>query len=132
MRLLIATILVFFSLTTFSQSALKDSSQVFNKVEVDAAFPGGDLAWKEYVTKAIMKHIKQLERSNITGTCIVRFIVDKKGNVSAVEATTLVGSTLAEIAVNAIKNGPKWIPAIQDGRYVNAYRYQPVTFKFAE
>jgi protein TonB len=39
------------------------------------------------------------------------------------------GSKLAEIAVNAIRKGPKWTPAQQNGRYVNAYRLQPVTLQ---
>ena len=56
------------------------------------------------------------------------FIVDKEGNVSSVEATTMKGTKLAEVAVNAIRRGPKWVPAQQNGRYVNAYREQPVTF----
>lgn len=40
------------------------------------------------------------------------------------------GSLLAEIAVGAIKNSPKWIPAQQNGKAVNAWRLQPVTLKF--
>jgi protein TonB len=39
------------------------------------------------------------------------------------------GTKLAEVAVNAIRNGPKWIPAQQNGRQVNAYRLQPVTLQ---
>ena len=43
------------------------------------------------------------------------------------EATTMKGTKLAEVAVNAIRKGPNWTPAQQNGRYVNAYRLQPVT-----
>ena len=64
---------------------------------------------------------------NDYGTCIVKFIVDINGNVSNVEATTMKGTTLAEIAINTIRKGPKWIPAMQNGRYVTAARLQPVT-----
>ena len=38
------------------------------------------------------------------------------------------GSVLARIVVDAIVNGPKWIPAQQNGRLVKAYKEQPVTF----
>ncbi len=31
-------------------------------------------------------------------------------------------------AIRVIKRGPKWTPAIQNGRNVNAYRKQPITF----
>jgi len=73
---------------------------------------------------------------------VVLFIVDKEGMVSEVRALPCgeagVGnclppnSKLAEIAVNAIRKGPKWKPAIQNGRNVKAYRRQPVTFQLAE
>lgn len=36
-------------------------------------------------------------------------------------------SRLAKIAIAAIANGPKWIPATQDGKSLRAYRLQPVT-----
>jgi hypothetical protein len=39
------------------------------------------------------------------------------------------GSRLAEIVVEAIKNGPEWTPATHNGINVSAYREQPVTFK---
>jgi protein TonB len=42
------------------------------------------------------------------------------------------GTKLAEIAVNAIRKGPAWKPAVQNGRQVNAYREQPVTFTITE
>ena len=57
----------------------------------------------------------------------MQFIVDKNGNVSEVHATNMVGTKLAEIAVNTIRKVPKWIPAEQNGKKVNAYRMKPVT-----
>jgi hypothetical protein len=32
------------------------------------------------------------------------------------------------VATNAIKNGPRWIPGMQNGHVVNSYMIQPVTF----
>lgn len=106
----------------------EDPDKVFTKVEIEASFPGGLSAWSRYVTRAIQSHIDEFSESDY-GTCVVRFIVDKTGKVSDVQATTLKGSKLAEIAVNAIRNGPNWIPAQQNGRMVNAYRLQPVTLQ---
>ncbi len=74
----------------------------------------------------------ELTEAGISGTCIVKFIVSKDGRVSDVEAITMKGSKLSEVAVNAIRKGPDWIPAQQNGREVNAYRHQPVTFKIDE
>lgn len=73
--------------------------------------------------------MKELDEFTDTdyGSCTVQFIVDKEGNVSEVQALNMKGTKLAEIAVNAIRKGPKWNAAIQNGRKVKAYRRQPVT-----
>jgi protein TonB len=104
----------------------EDPDKVFTKVEIEASFPGGAGAWTKYVTRAIESNQDEFTESDF-GTCIVKFIVDKTGKVSQVEATTMKGSKLAEVATNAIRKGPNWTPAQQNGRYVNAYRLQPVT-----
>ncbi len=104
----------------------EDPDKIFTKVEIEATFPGGPQAWSKYVSRAIQSQLDEFTESDY-GTCVVRFIVDRNGVVSDVQATTMKGSKLAEIAVNAIRKGPKWTPAQQNGRFVNAYRLQPVT-----
>ncbi len=120
----------------------EDYDKVFQKVEIDAEFPGGTKGWTRYVTREIERNIDELQDDGGSGTVVVLFIVDKGGLVSEVRALPCseagVGnclppnSKLAEIAVNAIRKGPKWKPAVQNGRNVKAYRRQPVTFQLAE
>lgn len=105
----------------------KKEDSTYYKVEIDASFPGGNEAWTKYVSNAIERDKDEFSEADY-GTCIVKFIVDKTGKVSHVEAINMKGTKLAEIAVNAIRKGPDWIPAIQNGSNVNAYRLQPVTF----
>jgi periplasmic protein TonB len=119
-----------------------DEDKVFQKVEIDAEFPGGTSAWFKYVTREIERNIDELQDDGKSGTVVVLFIVDKEGAVSEVRAMPCgeagvanclgAGSKLAEVAVNAIRKGPKWKPAVQNGRNVKAYRRQPVTFKLQE
>jgi protein TonB len=106
----------------------EDENQVFTKVEVEAQFPGGEAKWNQFVQREVEKNIDELTEDGQAGTCEVQFIVDKEGNVSNVEALTLKGSVLARVATDAIKRGPKWIPAIQNGRQVKAYRRQKIRF----
>jgi periplasmic protein TonB len=108
-----------------------EDDKPFIRVEIDAKFPGGADAWQRYIRKAIMSQLDVFSDADY-GTCIVQFIVDKNGNVSDVKATTMTGTRLAEIATNAIRKGPNWIPAMQNGQYVNAYRIQPVTLNKPE
>jgi protein TonB len=119
-----------------------DEDKVFQKVEIDAEFPGGTSGWTKYVTREIERNIDELTDDGKSGTTVVLFIVDKEGAVSDVRALPCgeagvpnclgPGSKLAEIAVNAIRKGPKWKPAVQNGRNVKAYRRQPVTFQLSE
>jgi len=110
----------------------EDDDKVFQKVEIEAQFPGGEGAWNKYIKREIEKYIDELQDAGLSGTCVVQFIVDKEGNISDVDALTMKGTKLAEICVNAIKKGPKWTAAEQNGRKVKAYRKQPVTFTIAE
>lgn len=113
-----------------SQNDLKnpvDEDIVFTKVEVEAAFPGGPGAWTKYIAREIEKDIDKLDDKD-NGTCIVKFIVGKDGKIRDVVAASMQGTKLAQIAVRAIIKGPDWLPALQNGRPVAAYRLQPVTF----
>jgi len=103
-----------------------DPDSVFDKVEVEASFPGGPAAWSQYISRKIQNNLMKLNTKDY-GTCIVKFIVDKNGKISNVEAVTMKKSELAKILMRAIRNGPHWIPAQQNGKTVNAYRLQPVT-----
>lgn len=101
------------------------SDSIFSEVEAEASFPGGARAWTTYITEAITENARKFKKSDY-GTCIVKFIVDTKGRVSATEAITMQKSRLAKIAIEAISNGPRWNPAQQNGKFVNAYRLQPI------
>lgn len=121
---------------------VEDEDKVFQKVEIDAEFPGGTGAWTKYVTREIERNMDELTEDGKSGTVVVQFIVDKEGAVSEVRALPCgevgvpncigPGSKLAEVAVAAIKKGPKWKPAVQNGKNVKAYRRQPVTFRLEE
>jgi TonB-dependent SusC/RagA subfamily outer membrane receptor len=100
--------------------------KVFTKVENEASFPGGPQAWQKFIVKEIQASIDSFTNADF-GTCLLKFIVNSDGTVSNIQATTMNGTHLAKTSIAAIKNGPKWIPATQNGRTVAAYRIQPVT-----
>lgn len=108
---------------------LTNYDEIFTKVEIESQYPGGPGAWQRYLNKAF--HFPQEAQENgIQGTVTVKFIVDKDGNVSDVEAES--GPTnggLREEAVRVIKKSGRWEPAVQNGRKVKSYKKQPITFK---
>ena len=110
-----------------------DENKIFNKVEVEASFPGGEAAWRRYLQNNLDANTP-IDNGAPEGTysVIVRFIVSKDGSISDVVAETKHGYGMEAEAVKIIKKGPKWTPALQNGRNVNAYRRQPVTFVVSE
>jgi len=115
--------------------AEKDSNKEmdFVKVEVEASFPGGQAAWIRYL-KSKLNANEPVENGAIPGVyqVIIKFIVSKTGEISEIKAETSYGFGMEEEAIRVIKNGPKWVPALQNGTYVNAYRSQPITFQVNE
>jgi protein TonB len=150
------TILAFFICTIFSiacnaqndktfppppgTSASTDTSKddrIFSKVEFEAQFPGGDAGWRNFLidnlklTKIGKKLKFEKGQKRISETVIVKFIVSKDGSISEVTIENEDANPLFKAeAIRVIKDSPNWKPAIQNGRKVNAYRRQPITFVF--
>jgi protein TonB len=110
-----------------------DEDKIFTKVENEAQFPGGTAAWVRYLQKKLNANTP-VDNGARSGTyqVIVKFIVSKDGSISDVQPETKHGYGMEEEAMKIIKRGPKWTPALQNGRNVNAYRRQPITFVVEE
>jgi protein TonB len=103
--------------------------KVFVGVQIEASFPGGENAWRHYLERKLNANAP-VENGAPAGEyrVWVQFVVDKEGGISDVKATTHLGYGMEEEAVKIIKNGPNWIPAIQNGNKVKAYRKQSILF----
>jgi len=111
----------------------EDENKVFNKVEVEASFPGGTGAWAKYLRNNLNANTPaDNEAPPGTYQVVIRFIVSKDGSISDVQAETKHGYGMEDEAMKIIRKGPKWTPALQNGRNVNAYRRQPITFIVSE
>lgn len=124
--------------TNTPSSPLADSTgeiRIFTKVDVEASFPGGETGWRKFLMQKL--NIDKVARKikiprgekEFRQTIIVKFIVAKNGVISDVTAENMDANSycIAE-AIRVIKISPNWIAAQQNGRYVNAYRRQPITF----
>lgn len=136
-KILICLVITFISTGSMAQTATEvppppssDSmSKVFSKVEFEAEFPGGAASWIEFLEKHLKANVP-IKKKAPAGTyrVIVRFIVSRDGTISEISAETNFGYGMEEEVIRVIKKGPKWTPASQNGKTVNAYRRQPVTF----
>lgn len=108
----------------------EDENKIFDKVEIEASFPGGDAKWRQYLERNAQGQVATDNGApEGTYTTVVQFVVDKEGNISDVRALTNHGYGMEQEAMRVIKKGPKWIPAVQNGRQVKAFRKQPITFQ---
>src|SRR6266487_2079478 len=106
---------------------------IFERVEVDPSFPGGEGAWREFLEHHLNTEIPiKLDAPAGTYTVWVQFIVDKEGNVSNIKPLTNFGYGMEKEALRAMNLSPKWRPAKQNGHIVKAYRKQPITFVVRE
>ena len=62
---------------------------------------------------------------------VVSFIVKKDGSLTDVKTDTYPDSKTAQACINLIKNGPKWIPAQQNGLIVTSFKKETFSFMVA-
>jgi protein TonB len=148
MKLLVALfIITFFSTTGYSQNSdtlnglpgithgagldTNNAKKVYTVVQIPAQFPGGLPAWQMYLEKNLdvtlgERYIKIPSRKmEMTQIVYVTFIIDSTGAISdvQVENPDKVHPMLAAEAVRVIREGPRWKPAIQNGKSVT-YRHK--------
>ena len=111
----------------------QDSLKYFEKVEIEAEFPGGIQAWRRFLEKNLNANVPAINGAPAgTYHVVVRFIVDKDGTLSDFKKETNYGYGMEEEVLRVFNKSPKWIPASDKGRNVKAYRQQPITFLVVE
>jgi len=113
--------------------ATEDYDKEFKTVQIQAKFPGGPDAWMKYLQRNLKSDVPT-DNGAPPGkyTVVVSFLVDKDGNISEVKAENDPGFGTAAEAVRVISRGPKWIPAVQNGRNVIYRQKQAITFDVQE
>lgn len=107
--------------------------KVFDKVEIEASFAGGEQGWRDYLIKNLNANTPVDNGApGGTYTVWVQFIVDKDGKTSDFKALTKHGYGMETEVIRILRKCPLWTPAEQEGRKVKAYRKQPVTFMVIE
>jgi protein TonB len=96
-------------------------------MEQKAQFKGGDKAFQRYVMDNFT-YPARCQENGIGGSVLLRFVVDVDGsivNIQVLEVSTKCPE-FAKEAVRILKNSPRWIPGMYNGRYVKSYRELPL------
>jgi TonB family protein len=116
-----------------SLSSHSDDEKIFEKVEIEASFPGGDNAWRRFLEQNVNGSVPTIKGAPAgTYTVMIQFVVDRDGKVSDIKPLTSHGYGMEAEVIRLLRKAPRWEPAFQDGRNVRAYRKQPVTFMVTE
>ena len=109
----------------FEKSA---SNKVYEMVETNAQFPGGDEECLKFLA-ANVRYPTKCQEKGIQGRVIVSFVVNRDGSIVDVKTISSPDIELAKEAERIVRIMPKWTPASQGGRTVRSRFSMPVMFR---
>ena len=131
---LLLILFIFLSADVFAQETktidtAANGERIFEKIEVEASYPGGPQAWKKYLERSLRPEVPA-DRGAPAGlyTVLAKFIVDRNGNVSGAFTMTNFGYDMEKEVLRVINNSGKWNAGMQNNRFVNSYHIQPISF----
>ncbi len=105
-----------------------DDDRIFDIVEENAQFPGGDEACFKWLSEHI-KYPSICQEQGVQGRVIVSFVVNKDGSIVDVKTLRSPDSNLSKEAERVVKLMPKWKPARQGNKTVRSRFNLPVLFR---
>lgn len=102
--------------------------EIFQAVEQMPQFPGGEAELLKYISSHI-KYPTMAAENNIQGRVVVKFVVQKDGNVGEVVVLRGKDPDLDKEAVRVVKTLPKFIPGKMNGQAVSVWYTLPINFK---
>lgn len=144
MKILLFSFIAFLSFPSFAQKndiavltlTTNNTEKVMEKtkkpifhpnIERTAHFLGGKKAFTEYVINHVVYPELALENAR-EGIVIVEFTVKKNGNIKNAKIVQRLGFGCDEVALELVKNMPKWKPALQGERAVRSRIRLPLSF----
>ena len=112
-----------------SESA-EDDDKIYDVVEVNAGFPGGDMAMYKWIADNL-KYPEECRAKSIQGRVIVQFVVNKDGSISEIKVLKSPDPLLSKEAIRVVNAMPKWKPAQNKGKVVASHFRLPINFKLA-
>ena len=104
------------------------ADHVFESVEQDPQFPGGQTALLKWVADHL-RYPSVAQENGVQGRVVVQFVVTKTGSIGEVRVARSKDPDLDKEAVRVVKSLPKFTPGKMNGHAVNVWFTLPVTFK---
>ncbi len=110
-----------------------NEGRIFEKVDEEAYFPGGEETWRSWLGQNLNPSVP-VDKGAPAGlyTVYIQFVVGLDGKIYDIKPLTKHGYGMEGEVIRILRKSPPWVPAVQNGQPVNAYRKQPVTFQVIE
>ncbi len=113
----------------YDSTSEESESEIFNIVEEMPEFKKrGYKDFEEYIHKNL-RYPEEAVEKEISGTVIVKFVIDVTGKIKDIEIAKKVNPLLDKEAVRVISSSPEWEPGKQQGVKVKVILTHPVEFK---
>ncbi len=116
--------------TLVDERDLAHITGIYRRPEIGAAFPGGPPSWLQFLYRTL-RYPESAVTNGIMGISAVSFLVMTDGSINQQEVYVFRSSIYSfdQAAVNVIRQSPKWVPALQDGKQILSYKTVPIDFR---
>ncbi len=111
--------------TTSLADTLPKNEPIFTQAETPPQFPGGMAEFYKYLAKNF-RYPASARKSNVSGRIILKFIVEKSGQLTEVEVLKGIDPKLDKEAKRVLVASPVWKPGIQNGKEVRVAYTLPI------
>ena len=105
-----------------------DDDRIYEMVEENAQFPGGEEACLKWLSEHI-KYPSIAQEKGVQGRVILNFVVNRDGSIVDVKTLRSPDESLSKEAERVVKMMPKWKPARQGNKTVRSRFNLPVMFR---
>lgn len=96
-------------------------------VEIRPEFPGGEQSLMNYLATHL-KYPEEAKELGIQGIVYINFVIEKDGSITEVKVMRGIGGGCDEVALQAVREMPRWTPGRQQGNMVRVSFNLPVRF----
>lgn len=106
-----------------------DSADTLANPDTYAMYPEGMKGIRKHISERLI-YPRNAYKNNIQGSVVVRFVVEKNGEIGEIEVVRSVDPELDAEAIRVIKKLKVWVPAYKDGKPVRVEYLFPFNFQF--
>jgi protein TonB len=130
-RILLILSLLSFSYGGYAQKKIIADNKIYNAVDVNPKFPGGEEAFGKFVSDNTRFPEKDKDDLINNSRTILQFVVEKNGSLTDFRKIRGSKGVFDEI-VAGLKKGPQWTPGHLSGKIVRVRYTVPITICLAE